>query len=157
MSPQAAFRRASQRLREHLRQRRLRLTPERLSLLRAVLSQGGHFDADQITARLSRGRHPVSRATVYRNLILFEDCGILRKSIVGLGRGLYEAAIGRAPHDHLVCTECGRIDEFEDPRIDAAQSGLARTTGFRLLGRVYEVVGICPSCQKRAAGQPPAE
>lgn len=152
MSPEAAYRRASSRLRDYLRGRRLRLTEERLRLLQAVVAQSGHFDADEISARMARARRPVSRATVYRNLALFEQCGILRKSIVGQGRGLYENAIGRPLHDHLVCSACGRIDEFEDPRIEAAQNGLARSSGFRLLSRVYEVIGICPDCQKRTAG-----
>ncbi len=157
MSPQAAFQKASSRLRDHLKNQRLRLTPERLLLLRAIVSQAGHFDAEQMSSRLSRGRHPISRATVYRNLGLFEECGIVRKSIVGQGRGLYESVVGREPHDHIVCTSCGRIDEFEDPKVEEAQSGLARSTGYRLQGRVFEVIGICPACQKRAGAPPKSE
>jgi Fur family ferric uptake transcriptional regulator len=151
MTPQAAILQdATERLRDYLRGQRLRLTPERLALLRAALGHPGHFDADAMVAQLRRRRRPVSRATIYRTLGLLERCGILRKSLLGQGRGLYERALGRAHHDHIVCAACGRIEEFCDERVERLQDEVAAGLGFRILDHIHELFGLCATCAEGA-------
>ena len=147
---------AADRLRSFLRARRLRLTSERMALMRVALDHQGHFDAEEMVSRLRRGRNKVSRATIYRTLAILEECGILRKSLIGQGRGLYERAIGRTPHDHLVCASCGAIQELFDDRIDSMQREIASNSGYEVQARVCEFVGLCPACRtSRLAGVKP--
>ncbi len=149
---------ATVRLREHLRARGLRLTPERLVLLQAVLDHPGHFDADQIWAKLKRRRgRTASRATVYRTLVLLEECGILRRSLRGQGRAFYEGALGRGPHDHIVCASCGRVEEFYEEEVERLQDEIAGRLGFKVTEHVNEIVGLCGECSsasRRAASSP---
>jgi Fur family transcriptional regulator, ferric uptake regulator len=137
---------ATDRLREYLRGRKLRLTPERLALLHAALGVPGHFDAEEMVAHLRRRRSRVSRATIYRTLALFERCGILRKSLLKQGRGVYERALGRDHHDHIVCAGCGRIDEFYDERVEKLQVEVAGNLGFQIIDHLHELVGFCRAC-----------
>jgi Fur family ferric uptake transcriptional regulator len=156
----AAIETATERLREYLRARKLRLTPERLVLLRAVLDHPGHFDADQIVARLKRRRgRAASRATVYRTLVLLEECGILRRSLRGQGRAVYEEALGRGPHNHIVCASCGRVEEFYEKEVERLQDEIAGRLGFQVTEHVNEIVGLCGECsgsRKRSAANPEA-
>jgi Fur family ferric uptake transcriptional regulator len=133
--------------RAHLRSHRLRLTRERLEILSAVLASDKHFDAEDLFARLGRRRPPVSRATIYRTLTLLEQCGVLRRSLLGGDRRLYERAIERGHHDHIVCASCGRIVEFFDSRLEALQERIALRRGFRINRHVHELFGTCKECR----------
>lgn len=147
MTPRAKIvQEATDRLREYLRGQKLRFTPERQSLLQAALGYPGHFDAEEMVAHLRRRRSRVSRATIYRTLALFERCGILRKSLLKQGRGIYETALGRDHHDHIVCAGCGRIDEFYDERVERLQDEVAGHLGFQILDHLHELVGLCRAC-----------
>ncbi len=141
---------ATERLRDFLRGQKLRLTPERIALLRAALGYPGHFDADEMVAHLRRRRSRVSRATIYRTLSILEQCGILRKSLLGQGRGVYERALGRGHHDHIVCAACGKIEEFYDERIEKLQDEVAEGLRYRILDHVHELFGLCGDCGKIA-------
>jgi Fur family ferric uptake transcriptional regulator len=61
---------------------------------------------------------------------------------------LYEHSLGHTHHDHLVCTRCGRIEEFREAQIEKLQKVVARKHGFELTGHVLRLTGICRSCQK---------
>jgi Fur family ferric uptake transcriptional regulator len=137
---------ATERFRGFLRGQRLRLTPERLELLRVALGSPAHFDADELVARLRKRGHSVSRATTYRTLSLLEQCGILRKSLLGQGRHLYETALGRGHHDHIICARCGRIEEFYDEELEQLQERIALERGFRILDHIHELFGVCDRC-----------
>jgi Fur family ferric uptake transcriptional regulator len=146
---------ATELFRGFLREQRLRLTPERLELLRGALGSPKHFDADELVARLRRRGRRVSRATTYRTLSLLEQCGILRKSLLGKERHLYEAALGRGHHDHIVCARCGQIEEFYDAELEALQERIAAERGFRILDHLHELFGLCAACGATEA--PPRE
>jgi Fur family transcriptional regulator, ferric uptake regulator len=138
---------ATERFRAYLRLHRLRLTRERLDLLEAALATKKHFGAEELLTKLSRRRPRVSRATTYRTLALLEQCGILRSSVLGRGRSLYERALGRGHHDHIVCASCGKIVEFYDPELEALQARIAENRGFRIHQHVHELFGTCRSCR----------
>jgi Fur family transcriptional regulator, ferric uptake regulator len=147
MTPQATVvLEATERLREYLRAQKLRLTPERMAMLRAALGYPGHFDAEEMVTHLRRRRSRVSRATIYRTLGLLERCGILRKSLLGQGRSVYERALGRGHHDHVVCATCGKIEEFYDERVERLQEEVAAGLGFRILDHLHELFGLCKDC-----------
>ncbi|MBD3162675.1 MAG: transcriptional repressor [Candidatus Eisenbacteria bacterium] len=142
---------AARLLRRFLRERGLRSTPERLELLRLALASPAHFDADELLLRARRSGRKTSRATAYRTLALFEECGILRKARLGKERDLYEILLDRGHHDHIVCTSCGRIEEFFDPRFERIQERIAHELGFALHDHVHEIYGTCADCAKVSA------
>ncbi len=141
---------AGERFRNFLRHKGLRLTPERMQLLKVALNSPSHFDADTLVAKMRRRERKVSRATIYRTLALLEECGILRRSLLGQNRGLYETALDREHHDHLVCAGCGRIVEFHNEEIERLQEKVASESGFTLIEHVYEIFGLCAECRGRS-------
>ena len=137
-----------------LRQKGYRVTPERLALFREVYSQHGHIDADALLDSIQRQGLKVSRATLYRNLDLMAELGFVRKVRLGGNRLLYEHVHAGQRHDHLVCTECGRVAEFVSPGIVAMQREICRAHGFDPDDHTLQIHSVCVECrQRREAGQ----
>jgi Fur family transcriptional regulator, ferric uptake regulator len=130
----------------YLRERRHRVTGERLALLDEVFRQHGHIDAEQLLGALRQRGLKISRATVYRNLELLVASGLARKQRLGRRRFLYEHVHSGQRHDHLVCTECGRVVEFVSPGIAALQSEICRAHGFLPGAYSLQINGCCKSC-----------
>lgn len=146
---QGASRSPEERLREHLQTRNLRLTPERLNVLRGIMSREGHFDADELLEHLRRTQRPVSRATLYRTLEHLAEAGLVKRHHFGEGHALFESAFGRAHHDHMVCDRCGRVIEFVNEQIEALQEEVCKQHDFRPHGHVHQIFGACSNCQKQ--------
>jgi Fur family ferric uptake transcriptional regulator len=87
-------------------------------------------------------------ATVYRTMKLLAEAGLAHARNFGDGQTRYEAAVGKHHHDHLICTQCGTIVEFEDDRIESLQDAVARKHGFKVTSHKMELYGICKSCQR---------
>ncbi len=94
-----------------------------------------------------RTRHPnIGYTTVYRTMKLLCDAGLAHERVFEDGVTRYE--IPHEHHDHLICTRCGRIVEFECQMIESAQDQIAARYGFSLLRHKHELYGHCPDCQK---------
>jgi Fur family ferric uptake transcriptional regulator len=136
---------------EVLRVHQGRLTEERKLLLQTICDYRGHFLPEDIAAEARHRGHPVSLTTVYRNLPLLIEAGIVRRATVGEGsdRGgvRYESVWNRAHHDHLTCSRCGRQVEFSYPAIEVLQGAVAQDHGFTLERHHLELIGVCPECQ----------
>jgi Fur family ferric uptake transcriptional regulator len=142
------------RFRRFLADRDLRLTRERAAIVEAVLAMRGHFHIEQLVAELRRRGIRGSKATVYRALPFLTEAGILQPADVSSDTRRYEAAFGREHHDHLVCTGCGAIVEFEFEAFEVLQREVAARHGFELEGHLHQLVGKCPECRKsRAQGE----
>ena len=97
-----------------------------------------------------RSKHPsIGYATVYRTLKLFNECGIAEERNFGDGQARYEPCAGDAHHDHLVCTACGAIIEFEDTRIEELQQKVAEEQGFTIVSHRLELYGLCAQCSAK--------
>lgn len=138
--------------REFLHGRALRATDVRDAIVRAIVAREGHFDVDEIVGDLQARGVAVSRATVYRSLPLLREAGIVQAT-VPTERGRYEAAAGHAHHDHLVCTACGAIVEFQFEAFEILQREVAARHGFRLTGHSHQLYGLCAACQPAAAAR----
>src|SRR5436189_5876831 len=110
----------SERFDEYLQTKGMRNTDQRRLLLEHVFRQHEHFDADQLLEQLPRKGElgHVSRPTVYRALNEFVDAGLLRRFEVA-GRAVYEHDYGYPQHDHLHCTQCQKLIEFENEQLVA--------------------------------------
>jgi Fur family transcriptional regulator, ferric uptake regulator len=135
--------------REFLATRKLRMTREREELLAAIFHAPRHFEAEDLIRTLKQRDGRASRATVYRTLSLLEECGILRKSLFGHNRHFFESVVGRRHHDHLVCIRCGKIQEFEESRIETLQEEICRQYDFRIVDHVHEIFGVCQPCAQK--------
>lgn len=145
-----------ERFRQHLASQKLRMTRQREELLSSVLHAPRHFEAEELLRTLRERQGHASRATVYRTLSLLEECGVLRKSLFGHNRHFYESVLGRHHHDHLVCLRCGRIQEFEEDRIEELQVEICRRHDFEIEDHVHEIFGTCSECRGSEQGKQPA-
>ncbi|MFP3939621.1 MAG: Fur family transcriptional regulator [Thermoanaerobaculia bacterium] len=144
---------------EYIRSRGMRVTPERMALLEEIYRQHGHIDAEQILDGLRETGRKVSRATVYRNLDLLVECGLVQRQRLGRNRFLYEHVHPGQTHDHLACRDCGRVVEFVSPSIRAMLDEICRAHGFSRDDRQLQILGLCSACaEARAeAAAPPEE
>ena len=133
---------------EFLRERKLRLTPQRLAIFERAFDTHQHFTAERLYAWL-REETGVSRATVYRTLGLLVEGGFLESLDTGQGELHYEHVLGHRHHDHMVCLECGRIEEFYDRRIEELQEEACRQKGFQMESHNLRLFGYCRSCARR--------
>lgn len=139
---------------DFLRSRGMRVTPERMALLEEIYRQHGHIDAEQILDGLRAGGKKVSRATVYRNLELLVEAGLVQRQRLGRDRYLYEHVHTGQSHDHLGCRDCGRVVEFVSPSIQAMLHEICRAHGFSREDRQIQVLGLCQACaETRAAAE----
>ena len=139
----------TERFRAFLATRKLRMTGEREELLAAIFHAPRHFEAEDLIRTLKQRDGRVSRATVYRTLSLLEECGILRKSLFGHNRHFFESVVGRRHHDHHVCIRCGKIQEFEEQRIESLQEDICAQYEFRIVDHVHEIFGVCAPCASK--------
>lgn len=140
-----------------LRNRGCRVTQERLLLFDEIFSQHKHIDAEELLVAMKAGGSKISRATVYRNLDLLVECGLVRKQRLGRDRFLYEHIHGGQDHDHLVCTGCGRVVEFVSPGIAALQAEICRAHGFLPSHHTLQISGLCNPCAAARGSQPGRE
>ncbi len=130
-----------------LRTKGQRVTPERLAVLERVLAWEGHFEADSLYLHLKTEGSKVSRATVYNTLGLLHECGIVSRYRFSQGYSQYERTAGRPHHDHMICTGCGHIIEFENKRVMKMQDELCRGEKFKPAYHSFQIFGLCSSCQ----------
>ena len=137
--------------REYLMTKGLRLTHERRLIVDEVFSDHEHFDADQLSERLSRGKpgRSVSRATVYRTLTLLVEAGLLRKVARPNDREVFEHDYGYPQHDHLHCQRCNRLIEFRSDELAEIRNAVGREHDFRVTGHRLIITGICADCRAK--------
>ncbi len=130
-----------------LRDRGQRVTAERLALFDEVYAQHQHLDAEALLSAMKEKGLKISRATVYRNLDLLVDCGLVRKQRLGRNRFLYEHVHPGQRHDHLVCRRCGKVAEFVSGGIGALQAEICRAHGFDPTEFSLQISSICRDCR----------
>ena len=127
----------------------LRHSRQRDLVARAFFAMGGHVPVDSLVARVRQDEPRISVATVYRTMKLLAQVGLAVPRDFGDGRARYEPAHHRHgnSHDHLICTGCGAIVEFESQRVEELQLRLARRHGFEVQRRHVELYGLCTRCR----------
>jgi Fur family ferric uptake transcriptional regulator len=128
---------------DELKSTGLKATIPRLKILE-VFQRGKqrHMTAEDIYRVLMEARSDVALATVYRVLTQFEQAGILLRSHFESGRAVYELDEGQH-HDHLVCLDCGRVEEFFDAEIEKRQQAVAKAKGFAIADHALSLYAHC--------------
>lgn len=134
--------------RAYLHDHNLPVTPQRLAVADVVFSRDRHFSAEEITGELHARGAGVGTATVYRTLDILRRSGLVVERDFGEGFKRYESARGMPQHEHLLCTVCGAVVEFQDERLDRMSTLLAETHGFARLSHRLVIYGVCPECQR---------
>ena len=133
---------------EFITRKGLKSTRQRDIILDAFLSSERHLSIEELYLKL-RAKHPsIGYATVYRTLKLFAESGIANEIHFGDGQTRYEHVTEGEHHDHLVCTRCGDITEFENETIEKLQAEIAASHGFLIETHKLELYGLCANCRK---------
>ena len=135
-------------IRKHTKKIAGRPATTQRSLLLDIISQAeGHLDADELYRRARIKEPRISLATVYRNLKLFKELGMVAENNLGETHSHYEMR-DKAEHHHLVCLGCGRIIEFNSPFIARAVAKTQRENAFDITSVQLKIEGYCRKCQK---------
>lgn len=124
----------------------LKATGPRLKILNLFESNPqDHLSAEDVYRRLINDKIDVGLATVYRVLTQFEQAGLLERHFFESGKAVFEVNHGKH-HDHLVCVECGKVEEFFDPEIEKRQNAVAEERGFTIQDHALYIYGRCAGC-----------
>lgn len=133
---------------EHIQKRGLRRTAQRDLILDIFLKTEEHLSSEDLYWLIQKEDESIGHTTVYRTLKLLTDAGLAREVRFGDGKTYYEHHYDHEHHDHIICTECGKVVEFFSPEIEALQDEMAAKFGFKLTHHSLRILGLCEDCQK---------
>lgn len=132
-----------------IRKLNLKVTHQRIAILRCLHEGRTHVTAQELFEKVSVKHPEIGFATVYRFLRTLTDGRFVTEVRMGGLPARYELT-PKSHHDHLTCTRCGKICEFENKTIETLQEKVARQFGFQLTHHILELYGVCSSCQEAA-------
>lgn len=136
---------------EELQSRGMRVTPQRAIIFQAIEKLEGHITAEEIFEQVQKVNPYVSLATVYRTLELLLELNLINQTNFGRSQA-YFALKAHGPHHHLVCSECGHIEEFSDIIFDPIRAELDQQYGFQAQTDHISIFGICKKCRRKVIG-----
>lgn len=134
-------------LKKALKKEGLRFTQQRQSIWDEMCASDDHRDAEEIYLSLRNEGINVSRATVYRTIDVLVKNNLVRKLELGDGRARYEHKMDSGHHDHLICVQCGKIEEFMDETIEERQDKIVNDLDFKLIRHIHQLFVICTDCK----------
>ncbi|MFQ5481130.1 MAG: Fur family transcriptional regulator [Nitrospinaceae bacterium] len=139
--------REQQVLENYITQHNLKITRQRRIVLDVFLGSEDHVSAEDLYKMVTAKEPKIGLATVYRTLSLLTQSGLATELDFGDGQKRYEHKYMHSHHDHMICTECGKIIEFHDPTIEKLQEEAASQHGFKMTSHKLDVFGLCEECQ----------
>lgn len=132
---------------DSLKTTKVRMTPQRHAILEFLFNSATHPTADEIYKALE-GKFPnMSVATVYNNLRVFKEVGLVKEMTYGDSSSRFDSVT--TDHYHVICDDCGKIVDFHYPGLDEVETLAEHVTGFRVKGHRMETYGLCPQCSKK--------
>ncbi|MHC4471886.1 MAG: Fur family transcriptional regulator [Planctomycetota bacterium] len=123
------------------------MTPQRAAILDVLKSTSSHPTADEVYAAVQKRIPRISLGTVYRNLQVLVEEGYAARLAPSEGSHRFDGEV--AEHHHLVCQECGRIDDLHLETDRSLLSRIARRTGYEVLSQRTEYTGVCAGCRAK--------
>ena len=142
LNPVAAFA-------EYIARQGLKNTPQRHLIVDVFFKSGNHLSTEDLYDLVRAVDEGVGQATVYRTLKLLCEANLAREMHFGDGTARYEPIADGSHHDHLICTVCGKNQEFINEDIERLQDELAARYGFVLTSHRMYLYGVCNDCHKR--------
>lgn len=141
----------NKKLNQYLAEHQLKSTKQREVILEVLCAhQQQHVSIEKVWEEARKVNPQIGYATVYRTLMLLVEAGLVQQRHFSSGQSLFELATDDH-HDHLICSKCGKIFEFENDTIESLQKKIAQKFGFQLISHKMELYGICLACQKSEA------
>ena len=135
------------RLQTYMNKKGLRSTAQRRLIVDTFFEGSPHITIEDLLADVRARDRGIGYATVYRTLKLLAECGVASERRFGDGLSRYELSDeANTHHDHLICSSCGKITEFEEPQIEELQEAVATRYGFQINSHKHEMYGICAEC-----------
>lgn len=135
---------------EHIQKAGLRRTGQRDLILEIFLSTEAHLTSEDLYWLVQKKDPSVGHTTVYRTLKLLTEAGLAREVRFGDNKTYYEHHYNHEHHDHMICTQCGRVIEFFSQEIETLQDAMAEKFDFLPTHHSLRMWGICTECQKLA-------
>jgi len=130
----------------YLKEKGMRFTQERRSILKEITSLDEHFEVKDLVNNFRFSGKRVSTASIYRTIPLLIEAGIILKNPCDQMQARLEPVLGQEHHDHLVCIKCKKIVEFRDDKIEKLQEKAAKKHGFSMEGHRLVISGYCREC-----------
>lgn len=130
-----------------LKSQGIRVTPQRIAIIKYLIASTAHPTAEMIHAALADQFPHMSVATVYNNVRMLADMGLVEEMNVADTAVHFDFPL--TPHYHAVCTNCGKIVDFHYGQATDVETVAADKTGFMVTGHHLEVYGLCPECQAK--------
>ncbi|MHA0858461.1 peroxide-responsive transcriptional repressor PerR [Paenibacillus sp. CMAA1364] len=130
---------------EQLKTTGVRITPQRHAILDFLLDSMTHPTADEIYRALEPRFPSMSVATVYNNLKMFIESGMVRELTYGDSSSRFDANVSE--HYHVICEQCGKIEDFMYPSLVEVEREAEQVTGFQVNGLRLELYGVCDTCK----------
>lgn len=134
---------------EHIQKAGLRRTSQRDLIMQIFLSTEDHLTSEDLYWLVQKEDATVGHTTVYRTLKLLTEAGLAREVRFGDNKTYYEHHYDHDHHDHMICTECGRVIEFFSQDIESMQDEMASRFGFRPTHHSLRMWGVCSECQNQ--------
>ena len=134
-------------LEDYISKNKLKITKQRRTVLKAFLECKNHISVEELYNIALKADPKIGLATVYRTLALLTKSGLALEMDFGDGQKRYESAYESVHHDHMVCTECGKIIEFNHPLIEKYQEEVAEQNSFKITSHKLDLFGHCSSCK----------
>ncbi len=129
---------------EFLKKKNLKITGQRLLVAQKIFSTKEHFRVEDLFDLLKDKKDEISRATVYRTVALLVESGQLTEHDFGQNSKFYEfCSTSQYHHDHIVCLDCGNIEEFHDERIEKIQKEVIKKYDYTLVDHSLNLYGRC--------------
>ncbi|MHC4408322.1 MAG: Fur family transcriptional regulator [Planctomycetota bacterium] len=132
---------ATEIFRRFLKEKDLKVTRQREILLRRIFENQEHFSAESLEDRVKGDG--ISKATIYRTLQLLTESELIAEVSLEDDRRFYEHVWGRIPHDHIVCTDCRKVFEFDGAALSEIEGVIAREMGFMPVRRSLRIEANC--------------
>ncbi len=138
---------------EHLQRSGLKRTSQRDLILDVFLRTEEHLSSEDLYRLVQKEDQSIGQTTVYRTLKLLTEAGLAREVRFGDGRTHYEHNYKHQHHDHMICTQCGKIIEFYSAELEAIQDAMAAKYHFEPSQHSLRILGTCADCRRRAREQ----
>ncbi|HBR57906.1 MAG TPA: transcriptional repressor [Blastocatellia bacterium] len=136
---------------EHIQRAGLRRTTQRDVILEVFLATEDHVTSEDLYWLVHKRDSSVGHTTVYRTLRLLTEAGLAREVRFGDNKTYYEHHYEHQHHDHMICTQCGKVIEFFSAEIEALQDEMAGKYEFKPTHHSLRMWGICSDCQSKPA------
>jgi Fur family ferric uptake transcriptional regulator len=132
----------------HLQKKGLKRTSQRDLILDVFLRTEKHLSNEDLYRLVKEEDPTVGQTTVYRTLKILSEAGLAREVRFGDGRTHYEHQYKHQHHDHMICSECGKIIEFFSAELEAIQDLMAAKHRFEITQHLLRIIGVCAECRR---------